>query len=203
MAPSVVDPFAGAYQGFAPEVPLPEPARVRAWWGECGMLPNIQAHSEMVCKVALCLADWLAEAGEGLNRRAVEAGALVHDLAKTPCLGTDKLHALEGAAMLAARGYPELGYLVQCHVQLPPGHPRDETMVVNYADKRVKHDRVVGLDERYAYIEQRYGRGEPARIQRIREGRLRAHEVEAALFAPLAGRHQPSEIDSLFAKGLL
>ena len=59
-------------------------------------------------------------------------------------------------------GYGELAGLVANHVLLPPDQPLDETMVVNYADKRVTHDQLVTLTERFDYITQRYGRGDPA-----------------------------------------
>ena len=155
-------------EAFEPGTPLPSADQVRAWWDDYGMLDNIRDHSEMVCKVALLVADWLLEAGIGLNRKAVETGALAHDLAKTPCLGTQRLHAQEGEEILADLGYPRLGQLVGRHVVIPAGQPLDETMVVNYADKRVKHDEIVDLNERFHYIEKRYGNNDPERIARIK-----------------------------------
>ncbi|MGW8302507.1 MAG: hypothetical protein ACWGNO_10570, partial [Desulfobacterales bacterium] len=32
-----------------------------------------------------------------------------------------------------------------------------EAVIINYADKRVLHDRIVSLDERMSYIQERYG----------------------------------------------
>ena len=81
---------------ITPATPLPSQEQILAWWDDYGMLPNIRRHSQVVCQVALLVTDWLAEGGSRLNREAVEAGALLHDIAKTPCLGTDKLHAVEG-----------------------------------------------------------------------------------------------------------
>lgn len=191
------------YRSLEPGVALPSPHEVRQWWERHGMLDNIRAHSEVVCRVALRVADWLAEAGVMLNRQAVEVGALAHDLAKTPCLGTKLLHSVEGQRLLEELGYPELGYLVRRHVFLPPGHPLDETMVVNYADKRVKHDQVVDLNQRFDYILRRYGHGDPERIRRIEEGRRRAFEVQATIFEPMQGRHTPGELDRLWREGRL
>ena len=144
------------------------------------------------------MTDWLAEAGVGLNRRAVEVGALAHDIAKTPCLGTERLHFIEGEQIVLKLGYPELGFMVRRHVYLPPGHPLDETMIVNYADKRVKHDRIVDLTDRFNYIARRYGNGDPKRLDRIDQGRKRAFAVEKEVFAPLGKTdHTPQEIAEL------
>ena len=177
--------------------PLPTAQEARELWNVYGMLDNIRDHSEMVCRVALQLYDWLAESGVELRRDAVETGALLHDISKTACLGTERRHDQEGLALLAELGYPELGSLVASHVFLPPGYPLNETMVVNYADKRVKHDQIVDLDERYQYILERYGRGEDDRIGRINQGLSLAQEVERVIFSALAPKHTPKDISAL------
>ena len=182
---------------FDADTPLPSAEQVRAWWDDYGMLENIKAHSEMVCRVALLVADWLDQAGVPLNRSAVETGALAHDLAKTPCLGTERLHAQEGEEILRGLGYPQLGQLVGRHVVIPASQPLDETMLVNYADKRVKHDEIVDLNERFHYIEKRYGNNDPERIKRIKAGLARALEVERIIFQAMGGKHRPEEIPAI------
>jgi hypothetical protein len=57
--------------------------------------------------------------------------------------------------------------------------------VVNYADKRVLHDRVVSLGERFADLMVRYGRTPEARA-RIAVMELRTQVLEEKLFAPLS-----------------
>jgi len=158
------------------------------------MLENIREHSRVVTAVALLVTDWLAESGLRLNRPAVQAGALLHDIAKTPCLGQKCRHDLEGGRVLEELGYPELGQLVRLHVLLPPAHPLDETMVVNYADKRVTHDQLCTLGQRYAYITQRYGRGDPALEERIASGLERARQVEAEIFSHIDHGHIPADV---------
>lgn len=189
--------------GFGPQTKLPTPDEVRSWWDTYGMLDNIRAHSEVVTKVALLLCNWLTDAEVELNCLAVETGALAHDIAKTQCLGTERMHSIEGQEIVEALGYPELGQLVGLHVVLPRGYPLDESMLVNYADKRVKHDQVVDLDERFSYIAQRYGRGDPDILERIKKGRQRAQEVEDAVFARLEGSHDPQEVQHLWEQGKL
>jgi uncharacterized protein len=182
------------YIPITDQTPLPKPQQARAWWDDFKMLDNIREHSEVVTQVALAITDWLAHAGVCLNREAVEVGALLHDIAKTPCLGTAKLHAQEGGEIMQRLGYPELAYLVANHVYLTEDHPLDETMVVNYADKRVTHNEIVDLDARFEYIAERYGLGDPERLARIQTGLKYARRAENMIFSPLAPQHTPDDI---------
>jgi len=141
-------------------------------------------HSVNVCALALALAQ---QSGitDPHELHTLGTGALLHDIAKTPCLGTKKLHAQEGERILLAKGYPELAYLVRQHVYLHPEHPLDETMLVNYADKRVNHDQVVDLAARFDYIEDRYGENDPERLARIARGRRWSQAVERMIFGQI------------------
>jgi len=82
------------------------------------MLPNIREHSLVVWEVAMHLGTSLVEAGLVLHLDLIEAGALLHDLGKTYCLGTFINHAEWGAQALAAAGYPEVAQVVREHVFL-------------------------------------------------------------------------------------
>ena len=80
-----------------------------------------------------------------------------------------------------------MGYIVGCHVYLedyPASGSPLEVEVVNYADKRVMHDRIVSLDERMQYILQTYG-GEPRNEQRIQWLWSQTRQLEKRLFQPL------------------
>ncbi len=125
------------------------------------MPAHIRDHSQMVCRVALALADGLIHAGVDINRPLVRAAALLHDITKPRSFETGENHAQTGGEYLLSLGFPEVGHIVRQHVILDhydadtaPG----EAEVVNYADKRVLHDRVVSLDERMSYILHRYAR---------------------------------------------
>lgn len=176
------------------ETPWPSQEQTLAMWDAHAMLENIRRHSRVVCAVALLVNDWLAEAGVLLQREVVAAGAMLHDIAKTPCLGTQRRHDLEGEDILRQAGYPELGRIVGLHVYLPEGHPLDEAMLVNYADKRVNDDAIVNLNQRYAYIADRYGRGDPQLLARIEMGRHRSIEIERLIFKTMAHCHTPDEV---------
>jgi uncharacterized protein len=165
-------------------------------WTECldlmethGMLPNIREHSFAVMQVARFLGDALADAGFDLFLPLVEIGALLHDLGKTPCLGTLNNHAEWGARVLETLGYHHVGQVVREHVYLDGDiidpRPFREAEVVNYADKRVLHDEVVSLEARFADLKVRYGRT-PEAIVRIQATEVKSQALEDKLFAPLA-----------------
>jgi len=184
----------GAFPCFTESTAVPNDAEIEALWDRYGMLDNIRTHSEVVCAMALRLTAWLGEGGVPLVTRVVRAGALVHDLCKTPCLKSGRRHDREGEQLLREHGYPELGRLVGVHVNLAEAHPLDEAMVVYYADKRVNHDRVVGLDERFAYIAERYGRGIPAVADRVAEALQRAYRAERILFEHVGPSRSPADL---------
>ncbi len=154
-----------------------------------GMLPNIREHSLLVREVARLLGIWLEKAGLALRIDLIEAGALLHDLGKTACLGTTDDHSEWGAKALDAAGFPEVAQVVREHVFLKPPvkdpRPVREAEVVNYADKRVLHARVVTLKERFADLSVRYGKS-PEALSRIAGLEQAARRLEAKLFAPLS-----------------
>ena len=152
------------------------------------MLPNIREHSFRVMQVASFLGEALAEAGFDLHLPLVTVGALLHDLGKTPCLGTLTNHAELGAGFLEALGYPHVAQVVREHVHLDGGiidpRPLREAEVVNYADKRVLHEEVVTLTVRFADLKVRYGRT-PEALVRIQATEIKSRALEEKIFAPL------------------
>ena len=151
---------------------------------EMGMLPNIVAHSLQVCRVAVFLVDHLEKHRTKLDRELVKTSALLHDITKTRSLITGELHALTGAELIDGMGYPEVAYIIGHHVILDDNSTSDrptEVEVVNYADKRVLHDRVVSLQERMDYILVRYAK-HPGDRERITQNWMRAIDLEKKLF---------------------
>ena len=155
----------------------------------CDMLmpEHIVAHSIQVCRVATCLTDHLTSKGNHLHGQLVRAAALLHDITKSRSFETAENHALTGGQQLADLGYPEIGKLVRQHVRLDDySTPTDisEAVIVNYADKRVLHDRIVSLDERMRYIEQIYGT-QPQHKHRIRLLWEKTRMLERQMFKQL------------------
>ncbi len=133
--------------------------------GDLGMLENIIAHSIEVAKVALFISTELNKRGQGISLDLVEAASLLHDLTKTECLKTKEDHAKTGSQLLRGMGYERVGEVVAQHIWL--GKEADpltisEEEIVNYADKRVMHDRIVSLEERFNDLKDRYGRDQKA-----------------------------------------
>ncbi|RUM37283.1 MAG: metal-dependent phosphohydrolase, partial [Desulfobulbus sp.] len=93
---------------------------------EYAMLTNIRHHSLVVAKVADALLTGLAdESGRAplANEKLVIAGALLHDIAKTPCLNSGCDHAARGAEICLRNGYPEVAQIVKEHVILAKHDP--------------------------------------------------------------------------------
>lgn len=134
------------------------------------MLPNIREHSLQVARVALFLAEELKSLYPQLDLALIEAGALLHDIAKTETLVHQGNHARLGEDMVRDLGFERLAPLVGQHVRLQEGYfpdgRIDEVVLVHYADKRVRHDEIVGLRERFDYLLETYGRT-PEAVERI------------------------------------
>ena len=155
------------------------------------MLENIVAHSIQVCRVGECLVDHIKLQGGQPNGKLVQAAALLHDITKTRSFETEEIHALTGGQVLADFGYAQVGDLVRQHVRLDNYSERQnlsEAVIVNYADKRVLHDRIVSLDDRMRYIQERYGTqpGHKRRIQLLWEktAALEKHIFKYLPFSP-------------------
>lgn len=156
------------------------------------MLPNIRHHSLVVARLAEQLISGLSTANPDrpqVDRQLVIAGALLHDIAKTPCLNSDCDHAKVGGEICRQHGYPEIAAIVEEHVRLrdyAPDRYREGRFtapeLVYYADKRVRHNVVVNLGERQEYIIDHYGHGNPVRHRLIRENFCTCLSLEEHLF---------------------
>jgi putative nucleotidyltransferase with HDIG domain len=127
---------------------------------EMAMPDHIICHSLQVCRVALLLVRELAGQGISLNGPLVQAGALLHDITKSRSFKTGERHTDSGHELLVNLGHPEVGDIIRQHVTLDTYSENGalaEANIVNYADKRVLHDRITSLDERMGYILSRYG----------------------------------------------
>jgi putative nucleotidyltransferase with HDIG domain len=154
---------------------------------QMGMLEHIARHSLQVCAVATVLTDALPGGPRSLDRGLIRAAALLHDITKTRSFQSGENHAESGARHLAEIGFPGVGEIVRQHVRLDayrPEAPLTEAEIVNYADKRVLHDRIVGLQERMRYILDRYG-GQVQNRERIRWLIGRTRELEIKIFRDL------------------
>ncbi len=156
-------------------------------------------HARAVAEVAGWLAARIGARGTPVDRRLVEAAALLHDVDKLLPSG-DPVRTLPhgdgSAAWLSARGHPELARAVAGH---PVTRLADEARyrtwaafasreerIVAYADKRAGQ-RLESMDARFASWRKRYPAGwdaDTAAIARTRAARLEADVCRAGGVRP-------------------
>ena len=149
----------------------------------------LRAHSRVVAGIALRIAEARAAAGADLDVGAVELGAYLHDIGKSPLLsGDERAHHLLGPLVLSAEGLPALVELSRRH---PVYAPRDPAIaprslaekIVYYADRRGGQE-VVSLEAR---IDEQLARF--PELARVRDADLAmARAVEAEIFVGIALR---------------
>ena len=183
---------------LAPDLSLSVPGRgeCEALWEKYAMLANIRDYSRAVADVAMSLARRAEDMGVapgGTTERTAQAAAMLHDIAKTWTILHGGAHDQLGAAIVRAEtGNPLLAQAVLFHVHWPweegPLAPEREplrlALLVAYADKRVRHDRLVSLEERFDDLMDRYGDSEEHRAS-IRLNRERSLRHEAMLLERL------------------
>ncbi len=152
-----------------------------------GMLENIVSHSLEVAKVAVFISVELNKKGQKIDLGLVEAASLLHDLTKTECLKTKGDHARTGGQVLKEMGFERVGDVVAQHIWLvKEGDPScvSEEEIVNYADKRVMHDRIVSLGERFSDLKARYG-SNPKAMDYLERLQKEIYGVENKIFSVL------------------
>jgi uncharacterized protein len=162
------------------------------------MLSNIKDHSIVVAQVAEVITNGLIAAGHELSMDTVIAGALLHDIGKTACLGNDDDHAAKGLEICLAHNLNSIADIIAEHVILKNYSAEKnfaEKEIVYYADKRVNHDQVVSLEERLEYILERYGMNNEIRCRAIKKNYDRCRDLEKRMFSFLA--FEPDNISDL------
>lgn len=120
---------------------------------------NIIAHSKAVCDFAMKICDLLEKRGINVNRDLVTAGSLLHDVKKINA----EDHVFGGFEYIKSLGFTEVALIIKRHglqhVNDDEFIPQTwEEKIVFYADKRVKDNKVVSVDERFEHIKKRYNR---------------------------------------------
>ncbi len=143
------------------------------------------AHCRLVARVAKMTAVFLKLSGLALDLDLIEAGGLLHDMAKG-----EPDHSAAGAQLLEKMGYSRVACIVASHtdIELKNGHPPDESDVVHIADKFVRGNMLVSLEERFIGPLQKFsGRPEALRAveKRLRNARAIQKKLESILATPL------------------
>ena len=162
---------------------LPSRNEAIAMLKEYGMPDNIYAHTMQVNKVANYLAEKMRKNGRTINLELVDRASLLHDLDKHLTLETGN-HSELTREILAEKGFPELADAAASHmlenVSKRRGLNSIEEKIVYYADKRVNHDKIVSLTERFEYLKKRYGSTE-LRLKEIEKFESGCRQLERQL----------------------
>lgn len=111
---------------------------------------KVKAHCRAVSDVAVKLGRELNRCGYGLDIDLIRGAGLVHDVARTK-----ERHDLIGYEILNDMGYRDEAEIVKVHMRYPKFNDVErlnECDMVCLADRLVKEDKYVGLDERFDYI---------------------------------------------------
>ncbi|MEW6218560.1 MAG: HD domain-containing protein [Thermodesulfobacteriota bacterium] len=178
-------------------MPIPNPVESLELLARYRVPAHVVAHSQRVAQIGVLLAADLAAAGVALSVDLVEAGGLLHDIAKMIAMEDGGNHAVRGEDLLAKLGYPEVGRLVGQHILLTdwqPGEDPNEAALVFYADKRVRHEEVVSLADRFVDLMARYGRTPEIR-QRLDRMNQHTFALEETIFSRLS--YPPERLNDL------
>lgn len=163
------------------------------WWEAFDMLDNIKRHSRLVADIATALAGMAAHDDQvrgALSRaefiQTVRVSGLLHDLGKTYSIRHGGNHSQLGASwVMELTRNPAIAQGVMHHVYWPGTLDpciHFLPLAIIYSDKRAMHDRLVGLDERFADLRVRYGHSEKS-IAMIARSHAQGKELEQTLSA--------------------
>lgn len=149
---------------------------------------HIVRHSVTVEKVAVFLAEKLVEAGQQVNVELVSRASLLHDIDKMKTIETGAGHGSISKQILEEENLPELGVIAfkhhLSHILKERPFENWEEKLVYYADKRVTHDKVVSLDERFEYLLERYGSKREI-VEKISSCKPKVKQLEEEIFSKI------------------
>ncbi len=171
------------------DTPLPSRTTIEEWRALVRAPAHITEHCEAVADVAAQVADALIADGRLVRKHVLVAAALVHDLFRFVDFRSQALppgiqeptaeqtktweywkqkypqapHEMACPLFLREHGYQAVAEIVETHGlhHFPALHRTIEQKILFYADKRVRHDQIVSLEERFTDIANRYADGKP------------------------------------------
>jgi len=177
-------PLASTATRRRPPWRAPSEARCVALWDRYEMPEHIRAHSAKVALVATQVAEAAQAKGLNVCVETVRASALLHDIAKAYCIKHGGHPGqLGGAWAMAATGHPVLAQGVIHHICWPFELDLQRfiaPIAVLYGDKRVAHDQIVPIEQRFGDLLERYGKTQEIR-ERIDSTNRQAKTIEDAL----------------------
>ncbi|WHH58654.1 DVU_1551 family NTP transferase [Petroclostridium sp. X23] len=115
---------------------------------------HIVSHCIQVAGVSNDILNNLKRTGCELDRSALEAAALLHDIARK-----ERNHAKIGGKIIEEIGYKKVGAIIATHtdIKVDEDDMITENEILYLADKLVKEDKVVALKDRFALALKAYG----------------------------------------------
>ena len=181
--------------------PAPDRAACEALWDRYAVPAHIREHCQGVAHILEVLGALIIKRGARLDPVMLLAGGLLHDIAKMYTVNYPGDHAQMGAAIvLRETRHYRLAQMVYHHVEWPWRADIDNDAILPilmliYADKRVTHNKIVTLDERFTDLFARYGHTERRRLM-IERSRQQGLEIEKALSERLEVRLDEYSFDS-------
>lgn len=173
---------------------IPNEAQCAALWNKYNVPQHIRDHCRTVASVAVEITSRALERGVIPAHRPLSvplalASGLLHDIAKNYTILYGGSHAQLGAAWVREEtGNPLLAQAVLFHVEWPWKGAMDDVrdpmrlpVIVAYADKRVRHNTVVSIKERFDDLVVRYGISQGKKAM-IAKNYAHAQAVEQAIF---------------------
>lgn len=127
---------------------------------------HVIKHCIMVTETALRIGRALNDRGCNLDLALIQGAGLIHDIARV-----EEKHWEVGAEIASELGYEQEAEIIKIHMFYngdPSRKEINETDIICLADRMVKEDQYVGLDNRMQYILDKF-KGNPDAIERIRE----------------------------------
>ncbi|MBI5890978.1 MAG: NTP transferase domain-containing protein [Nitrosomonadales bacterium] len=137
---------------LAPRRHVPTAAECDAILAALAVDDPIRRHGHAVAAVAEAMTKRLNAHGVIIDPDLVRAASLLHDIAKG-----DPVHAESGAAIVTSLGFPEVGDVIGQHMDMDyDGCSPREAAIVFLADKLVREDRRIDLEEYYRHGLERF-----------------------------------------------
>jgi molybdenum cofactor cytidylyltransferase len=159
---------------------IPTPAECDAILDISGTADNIRAHCRKVAEIAVIISRALANSGNTVDTEAIKAGAILHDVARE-----EPRHSAAGSRILHEFGFDRIANIVETHTELPLNiTPSLEAKIVFLADKFVRREEIVSIEERYSASSRNYATTPEiaAIVQRRKEQALKTKkEIEELL----------------------
>ncbi len=133
-----------------------------------GTPPHVINHCLAVTDTALRIGRALNSLGKNLDLEMLESAALLHDIARV-----EENHGGKGAELAERLGYQEIAELIRYHMTYstdPAKLEINELDILCLADRMVKENVYVGIEERMDYILEKC-KHDPVATERIRHRR--------------------------------